>query len=87
MADEIHDFIATGHQMNPSKKLIILKITGAWSDISEEIIKLSFLKCTHEFFRLLLHDHFLCFLLALFFVQNAVQNMGMYYTRMHLIHG
>ena len=42
MADGIHDFTVAGCQKNPSEELIISWIAGAWSDISEEMIKASF---------------------------------------------
>ena len=45
MADGIHDFTMAGRQKNPSEELIVSWITGASSDISEEMIESSFFEC------------------------------------------
>ena len=42
MADGIHDFMVADCQKNPSEELIISRITGASSDIPEEMIESSF---------------------------------------------
>ena len=45
MADVIHDFTEFKFNLkNPSQELIVLWIAGAWSDISEKMIELSFCK-------------------------------------------
>ena len=45
MADGIHDFTVADRQKNPSEELIVLWITVASSDISEEMIESSFFEC------------------------------------------
>ena len=45
MGDGIHDFTVAGHQKNPSEELIVSWITGRSSDISEEVIEMSFFEC------------------------------------------
>ena len=45
MADTIHDFTVADCQKNPSEELIISWIASALSDISEEMIELSFFEC------------------------------------------
>ena len=45
MADGIHAFTMTDHQKNPLEELIVLWITRALSEISEEMIAPTFLKC------------------------------------------
>jgi len=45
MADGIHAFTVTDHQKNPLEELIVLWITRALSEISEEMIVATFLKC------------------------------------------
>ena len=45
MADSIHDFTVADCQKNPSEELSVLWIAGASSDISEEMIELSFFEC------------------------------------------
>ena len=76
MADgPIHNFTVAGCQKNPSKELIILWITGASSDISEEMIESSFFECVQIMFflTLVLRNCFLCFLLPpLFFTKIGV---------------
>ena len=68
MVDGIHDFTVADCQKNPLEELVILWITGALSDISEEIIESSFFECIQImiFFTLVLRNHFLCFLLPFF---------------------
>ena len=75
MADGTHDFTVADRQKNPSEELIVSWITGASSDISEEMIELSVLVYpNHDVFMLVLHNHFLCFLLPFFFfkVQSKI---------------
>ena len=69
MADGIHNFTVADHHKNPLEELIVLWITGASSDISEEMIESSFFECIEImiFFALALHNHFLFFLLPFFF--------------------
>ena len=58
----------------------------ALSVISEEMIESSLCDCIQImiFFRLVLHNHFLCFQLPFFFFfQSAVQNRGVLYTGTH----
>ena len=65
IVDGVHDFTLTDHQKNPPKELIISWITSALSDISEEMVELSFLSVSRtQFFMLVLRNHF-CFLLLL----------------------
>ena len=45
MADGILAFRVTDHQKNPLEELIVLWITRALSEISEEMIAPTFLKC------------------------------------------
>ena len=45
MADGFNAFTVTDHQRNPLKELIVLWITCALSEISEEMIASTFLKC------------------------------------------
>ena len=45
MAEGIHEFTAGGRQKKPSEELILSWIAGAWSEIPEEMIEASFLKC------------------------------------------
>ena len=88
IADGTHDFTVADRQKNLSEELIVSWITGALNDISEEMIELSLLVYpNHNVFMLVLHNHFLCFLLPFFFFQSVVQNRGAYYTWARIIHG
>ena len=74
IVDGIHDSTLTDHQKNPPKELIISWITSALSDISEEMVELSFLSVSRtQFFMLVLRNHF-CFLLLLLLFFFKVQS-------------
>ena len=66
-------------------------MAGASSDISEEMIKLSFFECFQTeplplFFASFFFFVF-CFCFFVFFFPSGVQNRGAYYTRARIIHG
>ena len=69
MVGDIHDFMVINSRNNPWEQLILSWITGALSDVSAEMIESSFFKCIQNkiFFILVLHNHFLCFLLLILF--------------------
>ena len=50
IVDGVHDFTLTDRQKNPPKELIISWITSALSDISEEMVELSFLSVSRTQF-------------------------------------
>jgi len=48
MAEGVHEFTVRGSQMKLPKELILSWITGAWQEISEDMVESSFLKCDRE---------------------------------------
>ena len=69
MADGFHAFTVTDHQRNPLEELIVLWITCALSEISEEMIAPTFLKCIQTRFLTLILQKDILFSASLFYLK------------------